>query len=84
MRLVDSREQDGVTTGIPQIFHAGAWGSFCSRDVGYFDYNADLTEVNLLPLSCDGPTSIPPFQASCGSGLAVLVGPCSTLASRRS
>ena len=82
MRLVDSREEDGVTVGTPQVFHAGAWGSFCSGDVGIFDYNDDLTEVILLTLSCDGPTSIPAFQASCGSEPAVLVVTCSALASQ--
>ena len=45
VRLVDSREEDGVTIGIPQIFHAGAWGTFCDGDVDAYDYDDGLTEV---------------------------------------
>ena len=55
MRLVDCREEGGVTVEIPQIFHAGAWGTFCSAESRY-DYVADRTEVMLSTQACDGPT----------------------------
>jgi len=54
VRLVDCREEGGVTVEIPQIFHAGAWGT-CSAESRY-DYDADRTEVMLSTQACDGPT----------------------------
>ena len=54
MRLVDCREEGGVTVEIPQIFHAGAWGT-CSAESRY-DYDADRTEVMLSTQAFDGPT----------------------------
>ena len=38
MRLVGGNTADDVAFGVPEIFHAGAWGTFCDGDDFRFDY----------------------------------------------
>lgn len=46
MRLMDSMVDGNSTTGIPQIFHDGAWGTICEAvSLSPNDYTDDITEV---------------------------------------
>lgn len=51
VRLVDSVDDGNSSTGIPQIFHDGAWGTICEAvSVLPYDYTDDITEVRRNPL----------------------------------
>lgn len=37
-RLVNGETNADVAYGVPQIFHAGAWGTLCDGDIFRYDY----------------------------------------------
>lgn len=38
MRLVIGQTTQELAFGVPEIFHAGAWGTLCDADLLRFDY----------------------------------------------
>ena len=62
LRLTDGGD-GGATSegrGVLEIFHAGAWGTFCkgAGAFGTYDYGPPLTEVCLSELACSSSAPI--------------------------
>ena len=60
MRLVGGSVTEESGIGVPQIFHAGAWGTLCDGDVHRYEYHegsqftylttfGDVRSASLLP-----------------------------------
>lgn len=52
VRLVDTEERGDATIGVPQIFHAGAWGTLCDGDNTDYGYEELWSEVCQLLDAC--------------------------------
>lgn len=66
MRLVDRTKAEGSTSGVLELFHAGAWGTFCEES--RFTTETQFPEVRLKHVYAASPmhaVSVPCDLSDC-------------------
>ena len=72
-RLVGGEVSADVGYGVPQIFHAGAWGTFCNGDDDRYDYFEGTQYLGLSTFT-DARIPFPNMHASVMITSCIMVG----------